>query len=37
MTNGTKQRSMELLVLENIRSIVEEGKLVTPIPEQASM
>jgi hypothetical protein len=37
MANDAKQRSMELLVLENIRSAVEEGKLVTPIPEQASM
>ena len=28
------QRDMELLVLENLESGVDKGKLVTPIPEQ---
>lgn len=28
------QRDMELLVLENLRSAVKDGKLVTPVPEQ---
>ena len=28
------QEKMELLVIENVRSAVEKGKLVTPVPEQ---
>jgi glyoxylate reductase len=28
------QKEMELLVLENLRSAVEKGELVTQIPEQ---
>lgn len=28
------QKDMEVLVLDNVRSAVEKGKLVTPIPEQ---
>jgi glyoxylate reductase len=32
-THETKEQ-MELLVLENLRSVVEKGKLVTQIPEQ---
>lgn len=27
-------RKMELLVIQNIRSVLEKGKLVTPVPEQ---
>lgn len=28
------QKEMELLVLENLRSCLQSGKLITPIPEQ---
>lgn len=28
------QKDMEVLVLDNVRSAVERGELVTPIPEQ---
>lgn len=28
------QREMELLVLENVRSAVEKGQLITQVPEQ---
>lgn len=28
------QKEMELLVLENLRSAVEKGKMITPVPEQ---
>lgn len=28
------QKDMELLVLENLTSAVETGKLITPVPEQ---
>jgi len=28
------QRDMELLVLENLETAVDQGKLITPIPEQ---
>lgn len=28
------QKEMELLVLENLRSAVESGKLITQVPEQ---
>lgn len=31
------QKDMELLVLENLRLAVTEGKLVTPIPEQKNV
>lgn len=31
------QRSMELLVLDNMKSALAYGKLLTPVPEQASM
>lgn len=31
------QKDMELLVLNNLRSAVEKGVLLTPIPEQKSM
>jgi glyoxylate reductase len=29
------QKEMELLVLENLRKALLEGKLITPIPEQS--
>ena len=25
---------MELLVIENVRSVLENGKMLTPVPEQ---
>lgn len=28
------QKEMELLVLENLRSAVEKGTMITPVPEQ---
>ncbi|KAL9116249.1 MAG: hypothetical protein Q9227_000620 [Pyrenula ochraceoflavens] len=31
------QRDMELLVLENLESAMDKGKLITPIPEQADL
>lgn len=31
------ERKMEELVIENVRSALENGKLVTPVPEQADL
>ena len=31
------QKDMELLVLENLRRAVVEGKLTTPVPEQSKL
>ena len=31
------ETSMEELVIENVRSALEKGKLVTPVPEQADL
>lgn len=31
------QKEMEILVLDNLRSAVQKGKLITPVPEQREM